>query len=34
MKFGERLKKLRNDANETQESIANRLHVSRQTISN
>ena len=34
MKFGERLKKLRNDANETQESITNRLHVSRQTISN
>jgi len=34
MKFGERLKVLRSDANETQESISKVLHVSRQTISN
>lgn len=34
MKFGERLKVLRSEANETQESISKVLHVSRQTISN
>lgn len=34
MKFGERLKKLRTDADETQESISKKLYVSRQTISN
>lgn len=34
MKFGERLKILRSEANETQESISKILHVSRQTISN
>lgn len=34
MKFGERLKTLRSEANETQESISKILHVSRQTISN
>lgn len=34
MKFGERLKALRSEANETQESISKVLHVSRQTISN
>lgn len=34
MNFGERLKKLRNGAGETQEVLSNKLHVSRQTISN
>lgn len=34
MRFGERLKILRSEANETQESISKVLHVSRQTISN
>lgn len=34
MKFGERLKILRSESNETQESISKVLHVSRQTISN
>lgn len=34
MKFGERLKKLRTDADETQEPISKKLYISRQTISN
>ncbi|MGX7025629.1 helix-turn-helix domain-containing protein [Vagococcus hydrophili] len=34
MKFGERLKKLRNESGQTQETVAQSLHVSRQTISN
>lgn len=34
MKFGERLKKQRNESGQTQETVAQSLHVSRQTISN